>query len=276
MSSSKKSPSTVNHRSRRLLKMLGEKRAFLETSSSENIYLLVLSGERSIKCQKSIVADWLQRGYVYIDAQNKGRAAHAISITAAGIDYLARTENGNCADQHRRFESQTIEVSGISQIALRNINESPLSALFSCKKSQKRWLDSDQFNAGERLRSDFEFSQMTPSITASWDPTTSLNRKGGGRVPEDNLTDRVIGAQQRLRQAIEAVGPEFSAILLDICCFLKGMEQVERERQWPRRSAKLLLRAALSALSRHYCPGAKTAGRSNIKHWATENYRPKI
>ena len=156
------------------------------------------------------------------------------------------------------------------------INESPLSALFQRKANKKPWLDVHQFSAGERLRSDFEFSQLTPSITASWNPTASQAKNSGARNVEDNLTDRVLGARQRLNQAIDAVGPEFSTILLDVCCFLKGMEQIEHERQWPRRSAKLLLKAALSALARTYNPRENFQKFSNIQHWAAADFRPKM
>jgi hypothetical protein len=54
-----------------------------------------------------------------------------------------------------------------------------------------------------------------------------------------------IGARQRVRAALDAVGPEFAGLMVDVCCFLKWLEQVESERSWPPRSAKVVLQLGL-------------------------------
>lgn len=69
------------------------------------------------------------------------------------------------------------------------------------------------------------------------------------------------------------MGPELCGVALDVCCFMKGLETVERERQWPVRSAKLMLRTALMALSRHYAPQSSIL---KPHRWGGEGYRPDI
>ena len=91
------------------------------------------------------------------------------------------------------------------------------------------------------------------------------------------MTDFAIDNRAYVEKAVASLGPELSGIALDICCFLKGLELVERERRWPPRSAKLMLKTALSILARHYGFSqnySRAAGK--IEHWGGDGYRPDI
>jgi hypothetical protein len=82
-------------------------------------------------------------------------------------------------------------------------------------------------------------------------------------------------ARMRFTRAAEAMGPELSGVAIDVCCFEKGLEAVEREHQWPVRSGKLMLRTALLALLRHYNPPPPQKPRTS-HHWGAEDYRPVL
>jgi hypothetical protein len=169
----------------------------------------------------------------------------------------------------------TVMVDGQAQIVALNLDESPLAALMRRKgKDGAAFLTIDEYNAGERLRADFTRGMVMQRVSASWGAAVS----GGRRGAHDglaNLTDQALAARQRLDKAFAAVGPELCGVLIDICCYLKGVGEVEIERQWPQRSAKLMLKAGLASLARHYNPAPKSAS-GGIRHWGGEGYRPEI
>jgi hypothetical protein len=83
------------------------------------------------------------------------------------------------------------------------------------------------------------------------------------------MTDLIVASRQRVRLALQACGPEFSGLLMDVCCFLRGLEDVGRERGWPPRSAKVVLQLALDRLARHYgLTSEAQAGQSaHVRTW---------
>lgn len=154
-----------------------------------------------------------------------------------------------------------------------NLAESPLSMLARMReKSGRNWLSEDEVRAGERLRADFSHGQLSPRMGVNWQAACASSGSGGAA----DLADSVVAARMRVNRALKAVGPELADVLIDVCCFLKGMTQVEAERGWPARSAKLILRTALAALSRHYHPVRHGKPRENVRHWGVENYRPSL
>ena len=136
-----------------------------------------------------------------------------------------------------------------------NPAESPLAWLARRQgKDGRTMVDVAQLQAGERLRADFTRANLTPRVTSRWSEVS------GAGTPEA-FTDMVLAAKLRVSRALNAVGPELSGVLLDVCCFLKGLETVERERGWPARTAKVVLCLALDRLAGHYGITATATGR---------------
>lgn len=158
---------------------------------------------------------------------------------------------------------------GVSEVTV-NEAESPLAWLARRKGRDGRLLiEPMQFLAGERLRIEFTRAQLMPRITANWSASVADGRRGASPA---SLTETVIAARQRVRHALEAVGPEFSGLLVDVCCFLKSLTDVERERNWPPRSAKIVLQLGLDRLARHYgLQGEAHGRRSRPRTWLADD-----
>ena len=165
----------------------------------------------------------------------------------------------------------------VSAAALLNEAESPLAWLARRKgKDGKPLIDAAQFAAGERLRADFTRAGLTPRVTANWIAPVAQGRRSSGSPAA--FADAVLAAKDRLEGAQMAVGADFGGLLLDICCFLKGLETVERERTWPPRTARIVLGLALDRLAAHYGIGTEARGRSRapMRAWQAPGARPTM
>jgi hypothetical protein len=204
----------------------------------------------------------------------------AYAATQAASAWLKRRANGAMPfrAQHGALAERKERAGGPRVVV--ELDESPVAMLSRrMAKGGEPWLGPHAVEAAERLRRDFEIGRLQPRVTANWSASVSTGRRaeGGGGLTE--LTDMALAARLRFDRAMLAVGPELSGLLVDVCCFLKGLETVERERLWPARSAKLALRIALEALARHYGLAAAATGRSSsgkLRHWGADDYRPEI
>jgi hypothetical protein len=160
-----------------------------------------------------------------------------------------------------------------------NNSESPLAWLRRRKgRDGQPMVGAEEYAAGERLRSDYERGQLRPRVTANWTATVAAKRRDGG-VGAVELTEAAMAARQRVQNALRAVDKEFAGPLVDLCCFLKGLEEIERERHWPARSGKVMIRFGLARLARHYGLSRSAEGPEwsrRLVHWGADDYRPKI
>ena len=108
----------------------------------------------------------------------------------------------------------------------------------------------------------------------SYDPTRLPSAKGG--PSGGNVGDMAIDARAALARIGKALPPDCAGVVMDVCGYLKGLQQVEVERRWPRRSAKLVLRIGLEQAAAHfgYAPVASGAENQRDHAWMGEGARP--
>ena len=126
-----------------------------------------------------------------------------------------------------------------------NLAESPLGWLRS-----RGHVDARQFEAGERLRADYEKAALGARVTMHWDGSPRAPR--GSPSPGLDPTLTQIAAKRRFDAAIVAAGPGLADILWRVICAGEGMVAAEKALGWPSRAGKLVLGLALDRVASHY------------------------
>jgi len=124
-----------------------------------------------------------------------------------------------------------------------NLGESPLTWLHA-----RGHLNDRQFDAGEKLRADWERAQLSPSVTMRWDPV----RIKGGTDRGLSQTERQMAAKERFDAAVAEAGPGLSDILWRVVCAGDTLPDAEKQLSWPARSGKLVLKLALDRVADFY------------------------
>jgi len=124
-----------------------------------------------------------------------------------------------------------------------NLAESPLTWLHA-----RGHLSDRQFDAGERLRADWEHAQLSPKVTMRWDPMRITGGGERGLTP----TERQLAAKQRFDGAVAEAGAGLSDVLWRVVCAGESLADAEKALAWPTRSGKLVLKLALDRVADSY------------------------
>ncbi len=124
-----------------------------------------------------------------------------------------------------------------------NLAESPLSWLHAHGHLEDRL-----FDAGERLRADYERAQLSPGVTMRWEP---VRIRGTG---DQGLTsgERQLAARERFDGALRAAGKGLQDVLWRVVCAGDSVSTAEKGLGWPARSGKLVLKLALERVADFY------------------------
>lgn len=282
MVSPKSNPSASSEKEilrRDMLRVLGrlcEKGALLAVAADLENAVVVRDGPQAQGLRTAVVARQLAEVLAlneWIVVQVQGRVTrYAITASGRAAYHSLSTEAGEVGDLPD-FEAETPAAPGMAEArvafagkeaceiraeqgqsrrARYSAVESPLNALARRRdKDGKPFLSAAEVNAGERLREDFELSQMGPNVTQNWDRfLTGAGSKG--RAPDANIGRGPEAARARVSAALATLGPGLSDVVMQCCCHLDGLETVEKRLGWSARSAKVVLRIALGQLDRHF------------------------
>ena len=126
-----------------------------------------------------------------------------------------------------------------------NLTESPLGWLFARGHVSRR-----QYDAGERLRVDWERSHLAPRVTMAWGAAPVARSRGGSVQVE--LNGAQLDARRRFEAAVAQAGPGLADILWRVVCAGEGMRDAETALGWPARAGKLVLSLALDRIADYY------------------------
>ena len=124
-----------------------------------------------------------------------------------------------------------------------NVAESPLGWLHA-----RGHLNARLFDAGERLRADYERAGLSPSVTMRWEPVRVKGGPNAGLSPGE----RQLAAKARFEGAMAAAGKGLNDVLWRVVCACESVPDAERALEWPARSGKLVLRLALERVADFY------------------------
>ncbi|MDB5614078.1 MAG: replication protein [Devosia sp.] len=125
------------------------------------------------------------------------------------------------------------------------------------------FLEPHHLAAAERLERLILRAQLMPRVTMSYDTASA----GGGSRGTNSVeagSDSAAEARQKLNRLAGMLPPDCWGVLIDCYGLGKGLQVIETERRWPRRSAKLVLRIGLDQLAAQFGLTAQAKGGERV------------
>ena len=266
---------TIQREARRVLRRMAEPGAMLAIAPDLDKAAVVRSLPDGHTLRTAVVSRPVAQAFAlkdWIVCRKPGRIA-TYEISTAGRSALRRMLDADLAvaqpglaeaatpfaDQHRTWDERVVEEPEGPRRMRYNLAESPVAALARRRdKDGQAVLSPELLDAAERLREDFELSQMGPRTAQNWERFLTAGDRGAFR-PDNRGGEGPRGARERVAAALRDLGPGLGDMVLRCCCFLEGLEVAEQRMGWSARSGKIVLRIALMRLRRHY---DETYGRS--------------
>lgn len=217
-----------------------------------------LRSSRRVASLRYVIKGHSPRTANFADPSNHGhpnQTGFSLSYNFADVASIANRHGrrSGLANEAKLLREQVIELDGRVSGARRavksvtvNVTESPLGWLFA-----RGYVSQRQFDAGERLRADWERAQLAPRVTMIWDSAPVSGGRCGSAAGSDPSSAQ-IDARRRFDQAIESAGPGLADILWRIVCSGEGMREAETALGWPARAGRLVLTFALDRIANFY------------------------
>ena len=179
-----------------------------------------------------------------------GRAALSRILAETENRALALTKAAEAGHLGQARRRTTAHASTVEDAQRYHAPETPLALLARRRdRSGQKFLPADLVAVGERLREDFEMAELGMRQDDAWDHFLALAE----RMPLPAGRHKgVTAARQRVVGALRDLGPGLGDIALRCCCYLEGLESIEKRMGWSARSGKIVLRIALQRLKLYY------------------------
>ncbi|MDP1730340.1 MAG: DUF6456 domain-containing protein [Devosia sp.] len=223
------------------------------------------SGDRAATLEASEVRDLIAQGVL--------RGTAGVCGASGGTRSWLRRQllDADAFAAQHRDEAQRADGSIV------NLSESPLARLAVASRGEAApFLERHQVEAGERVRRLAERARLQPRVIMNYSAAQTAGGNSTARGGAE-ISDLAADTRAALAEIHRLLPRDCAGVVVDVCGLLKGLQTVETERGWLRRSAKLVLRIGLEQLALHYglAPVAVGAESRRRRAWMEQGARPE-